>query len=236
MSFSVSVIIPALNEESSITQVISDLPLGDYALSVIVCDNGSTDKTSKLAREAGARVVFEPKRGYGAACLRALKEVSKTTDIVVFIDGDYSDHPQEMTKILEPIFRDKADFVIGSRILGCSEKGALLPQARFGNWLATFLIRFFWSGKQTDLGPFRAIQKKKLDELKMENQNFGWTVEMQIRALKKKLRIVEVPVSYRKRIGQSKISGTIKGSFLAGSIILKIIFREVLKGSSSLRD
>ena len=236
MSFSVSVIIPVLNEESSIAKVIADLPSNDYKLNIIVCDNGSTDKTPELAKEAGARVVFEPKRGYGAACLRALQEVSEVTDIIVFIDGDYSDHPQEMSKVLAPILLGEADFVIGSRMLGSREKGALLPQARFGNWLATFLIRIFWGGEQTDLGPFRAIRKKKLDELKMEDQNFGWTVEMQIRALKKNLRIVEVPVSYRKRIGKSKISGTIKGSFLAGSIILRTIFRELLKGPSFLKD
>ncbi len=134
-----------------------------------------------------------------------------------------------MTKLLKPILSNQADFVIGSRLLGRREKGALPLQACFGNWLATSLIRLFWKERQTDLGPFRAIRKDKLDELKMEDKNFGWTIEMQIRAIKRGLQIVEVPVSYRKRIGQSKISGTIKGSILAGSVILKVIFKELLK-------
>ena len=230
----VSVIIPALDEERSIGKVIQKLPEKAYALhyglQVIVCDNGSSDQTARVAQDAGAKVVFEPKKGYGAACLRALKEVSHKTDVVVFIDADHSDHPEEMPKLLEPILTGQADFVVGSRMLGNSEKGALLPQVRFGNWLAVFLMKIFWGGKrQTDLGPFRAIRKDKLDELNMRDQNFGWTVEMQIRAMKKNLRMMEVPVSYRKRIGKSKISGTLKGSFLAGSIILKTIFQEFLE-------
>ena len=170
-----------------------------YQLSIIVCDNGSTDKTSEIAKQAGAKVVFEAQKGYGAACLRALREIPKKTDIVIFIDGDYSDYPEEMTKLLKPILSNKADFVIGSRLLGRREKGALPLQACFGNWLATSLIRLFWKERQTDLGPFRAIRKDKLDELKMEDKNFGWTIEMQIRAIKRGLQIVEVPVFVSKK-------------------------------------
>ena len=224
----IAIVIPALNEEKSIAKVINDLPKDLYRLDMIVCDNGSTDSTPQEAKKAGARVVYEQKRGYGAACLKALKNVAPQTDIVVFLDADYSDDPSKLSRIVSPIIKNKADMVIGSRTLGKAEKGALLLRADIGNRLAILLIQLFWKFRYTDIGPFRAIRKSKLDMLKMQDQNFGWTVEMQIKAVKKGLRISEVPVDYRKRIGKSKISGTIKGSIAAGFIILKTIFKEVL--------
>ena len=225
----ICIIIPALNEEESIPKVIQSLPKEEFRLNVIVCDNGSTDHTAQVSKRLGARVVYEKEKGYGRACLKALENVPDTTDIITFIDADYSDHPEELTKILEPILRNKADMVIGSRTIRRDSRKALLPQALLGNYIAVFLIRLFWGYRFTDLGPFRAILKEKLDILNMQDKNFGWTVEMQIKAAKKKLRVEEVPVSYRKRIGKSKISGTLKGSFMAGVIILKTIFKEWIK-------
>ena len=224
--FKIAVIIPALNEEESIAKVIHDLPQKLYDLDMIVCDNGSTDATAEIARKAGARVVYQPTRGYGNACLKALENLHPETDIVAFIAGDYADDPKQLDRIVSPIIENKADMVLGSRTLEKAEKGALLPLQKFGNRLATFLVRLFWKFHYTDLGPFRAILKSKLDILQMEDKKFAWTIEMQIRALKKKLRILEVPVTTMKGIGKSKISGTVKGSVLAGYSILKAIFKE----------
>jgi len=220
-------IIPALNEEASIGRVIADLP--DAVSMVIVGNNGSTDRTAEVARAHGAVVVDQPERGYGAACLTALDEAGKHgPDIILFIDGDYSDDPTEAIDVLQPILDGNADMVIGSRATGESERGSLTPPQRFGNWLSTWLIGLIWRVHFTDLGPFRAITSEALERLHMQDRNFGWTVEMQIKAAKQGLRCVEVPVRYRNRIGTSKVSGTIKGSVMAGVIILRTIFRHAL--------
>lgn len=217
-------IIPALNEEASIGRVIADLPA--MISMVIVGNNGSTDSTADVARNHGARVVDQLERGYGAACLAALHEArAHEPDIILFIDGDYSDDPTEAVKVLQPILDGTADMVIGSRTTGQSERGSLTSAQRFGNWLSTRLIRLLWGVRFTDLGPFRAITWEALERLHMQDRNFGWTVEMQIKAAKHRLRCAEVPVRYRNRIGTSKVSGTIKGSVMAGTIILKTIFR-----------
>lgn len=219
----VSVIIPALNEEESIGKVIADLPK-TCVEEIIVVDNGSIDRTAEVARAAGARVVQETRKGYGYACLAGIA-VLNAPEIVVFIDGDYSDFPSEMPLLIQPILAGDAEMVIGSRIRGAREKGALLPQARFGNVLATFLIRMLFHVQYTDLGPFRAIRHERLLAMDMQDKTFGWTVEMQVKAAKMGLRVCEVPVSYRKRIGQSKITGTVRGTILAGYKILTTIFR-----------
>lgn len=222
----IAVVIPALNEEKSIGKVLDSIPknlLSHYEWQIVVCDNGSTDATAQIAKEHGATVVYEKERGYGAACLKALSVVHPKTDIVVFLDADFSDHPQEMVKLIQEI-EGGMDLVIGSRVLGQREKGALtLPQI-LGNFLATRLIWLFWKFHYTDLGPMRAIRYESLKKLNMQERNFGWTVEMQIKACEQNLRIKEVAVSYRKRIGKSKISGTVKGTILAGYTILKVIF------------
>jgi glycosyltransferase involved in cell wall biosynthesis len=220
----ISVIIPALNEEESIGQVLNDIP-GEIVEEVIVVDNGSSDDTVTVSKGLGANVIQEPLKGYGAACLKGISILKQDTDIVVFLDADYSDYPQDLHTVVKPIINDNADMVIGSRMSGEREKGALLPQAIFGNKLATFLIRLFWGFKYTDLGPFRAIKYRDLLALNMTDKNFGWTVEMQIKALKKRLRIVEVPVRYRKRIGKSKITGTFSGTVRAGVKIIYTIFK-----------
>ena len=220
----ISVIIPALNEEESIGQVLNDIP-GEIVEEVIVVDNGSSDNTVTVSKGLGANVILEPLKGYGSACLRGISILKQDTDIVVFLDADYSDYPQDLHTVVKPIINDNADMVIGSRMSGEREKGALLPQAIFGNKLATFLIRLFWGFKYTDLGPFRAIKYRDLLALNMTDKNFGWTVEMQIKALKKRLRIVEVPVRYRKRIGKSKITGTFSGTVRAGVKIIYTIFK-----------
>jgi glycosyltransferase involved in cell wall biosynthesis len=220
----ISVIIPALNEEESIGQVLNDIP-GEIVEEVIVVDNGSNDNTVTVANSLGASVVPEPLKGYGAACLRGISMLKQGTDIVVFLDADYSDYPQDLHTVVKPIINGNAEMVIGSRMSGAREKGALLPQAIFGNKLATFLIRLFWGFKYTDLGPFRAIKYRDLLALNMIDKNFGWTVEMQIKALKKGLRVVEVPVRYRKRIGKSKITGTFSGTVRAGVKIIYTIFK-----------
>ncbi len=220
----ISVIIPALNEEESIGQVLNDIP-GEIVEEIIVVDNGSNDNTVTVAKNLGASVVLEPIKGYGAACLRGISMLKQDTDIVVFLDADYSDYPQDLPAVVNPIVTGKAEMVIGSRMSGTREKGALLPQAVFGNKLATFLIRLFWGFKYTDLGPFRAIKYKDLLALNMMDKNFGWTVEMQIKALKKGLSIMEVPVRYRKRIGKSKITGTFSGTVCAGVKIIYTIFK-----------
>ena len=219
------VIIPAFNEARSIGQVVGDLPAG-VVDEVVVVNNASTDETEANARAAGATVLREERRGYGWACLRGIAYArEKQPDIVVFLDGDYSDHPEEITRLLEPIFRDEADFVIGSRMRGRREPGAMLPQALFGNRLACWLMRFIWGARFTDLGPFRAIRFKDLLALGMEDKTYGWTIEMQIKAVKAGLRYAEVPVSYRKRVGVSKITGTVSGTIKASAKILWTIAR-----------
>lgn len=225
------VLIPAINEEKSIAKVINDIPR-KLVKEIIVVDNGSVDKTVNAATIAGAIVLEEKIRGYGAACLTGLdyifKKNSSENDIIVFLDGDYSDYPEEMIDIINPIINENYDLVIGSRILG--EKlgkvsgNALLPQAIFGNWLSTKLIKFIWKYSFTDLGPFRAIKSSCLQKMNMEDMNYGWTVEMQIKAAKMKLKCKEVPVSYRKRIGESKVTGTVRGTVNAGTKILWTIF------------
>lgn len=217
----VSVIIPAFNEEESIGKVIADIPKA-CVQEIIVVDNGCLDQTAEVARAAGARVVREGRRGYGSACLAGIAALN-APEIVVFLDGDYSDFPSEMPLLLQPILAGDAEMAIGSRIRGGREKGALLPQARFGNALATFLIQLLFHVHYTDLGPFRAIRYERLLSMDMQDKTFGWTVEMQVKAAKMGLRVCEVPVSYRKRIGQSKITGTLKGTILAGYKIITTI-------------
>ncbi len=217
-------LIPALNEEKSIGLVIHDIPKNSVT-EIVVINNGSTDNTEAVARAHGATVLSETKKGYGHALMKGIHYISfLKPDIIVFIDGDYSDYPDEIPRVIQPIIEEGCDLVIGSRVLGTSEKGALLPQARFGNWLSTRLIKLFWRYRFTDLGPFRAIRFDKFHQLNMKELTYGWTVEMQIKAAKKKYRCKEVPVSYRKRIGQSKVTGTISGSLKAGIGILRTIF------------
>lgn len=224
----VVVIIPAFNEEESLPSVIRDIP--SFVDEIIVTDNGSTDNTYEVAKRCGATVLKESEKGYGAACLKAIDYIKdKSYDIVVFLDGDYSDYPEEMQLVVDPILKDDVDLVIGSRMIGNREKGAMLPQALFGNWLSTFLIKLFWNYKFTDLGPFRAIKYSSLLKLNMQDRNFGWTVEMQIKAAKLKMKTTEVPVRYRKRIGQSKVTGTISGTVKASVKILYLIFASVVK-------
>jgi len=226
-NLTIDVIIPAHNEEASISKVIADIPKG-LVRHVIVCNNGSTDNTVRVAESAGAVVVHEDRPGYGAACLRAMKFVARQDrhpDILVFIDGDYSDYPEQMTALLKPIVEERYDLVIGSRVLGDLENGSMTPAQIFGNWLSTNLIRLIYKYEFTDLGPFRAIRYSKLLELNMEDRDFGWTVEMQVKAAKYSLKCAEVAVDYRKRIGKSKISGTIRGTILAGHKILWTIFK-----------
>jgi glycosyltransferase involved in cell wall biosynthesis len=224
----VCAIIPALNEEGSIGLVLRDLPRPLVA-EVFVVDNGSRDATAARAAEAGATVLLEPRRGYGSACLAGIARLPPDCDVVLFLDADHSDHAEEAADLLEPIRDGRAELVIGSRVLGGRlgkvEPGALLPQARFGNRLACFLMRILFQARFTDLGPFRAITKAALDRIAMEDTNFGWTVEMQVKALQHGLKVAEVPVSYRRRKGVSKITGTVSGTVRAGAKILWTIFR-----------
>ena len=228
----VAVVIPVFNEERSLPLVLNDLPM-TLLDRIVVVDNGSTDGSAKSARFIGSgvlreklEIVREPRRGYGRACLAGLDHLRRTgpPDVVVFLDGDYSDHPGELPLLLAPIERDEADLVIGSRRTGQAEKGSLLPQARFGNALATFLIHALTGFRYTDLGPFRAIRWDSLEQLDMGDPDYGWTCEMQMKAIGR-LRIVEVPVSYRKRVGVSKITGTVLGTVRAGLKILAWVFR-----------
>jgi glycosyltransferase involved in cell wall biosynthesis len=220
---SVVVIIPAQNEEQSISRVIAEIPR-PLVSSIIVVDNGSSDRTAQVARLAGAMVIAEPRRGYGYACLAGIEHAMKESPAaIVFLDGDYSDFPGDLPLLVAGI-DDGYDLVIGSRILGRHERGALLPQALFGNWLATTLIRLFWGYRFTDLGPFRAIRTEALVRMHMSDPTYGWTVEMQIKAAKLKLRCTEVPVRYRKRIGRSKVTGTLAGTVKASAKILTVIF------------
>lgn len=223
----IRVIIPALNEEKSIAKVIEEIPK-ELVSEVIVCDNNSTDKTSEQAKKAGATVLVEKEKGDGASCLKGIDHINnleEKTDIVVFLDGDYSDYPEEMYQVVAPIQNKDADMVIGSRALGQKEKGSLTPQQVFGNWLATKMLYAFYRVRFTDLGPFRAIRLETLNQLKMKDRNYGWTVEMQIKAAKQKIRSVEVPVNYRQRIGFSKVSGTVKGTLMAGYKIILTLFK-----------
>lgn len=226
----IDVVMPALNEEDAIGDVIAAIPEG-WVRYVVVGDNGSTDNTAAVAREHGAQVVSQPERGYGAACLAALDWVrqQEPPDIVVFLDADYSDHPEELPQVVAPILEEGCHLVIGSRTRGQHEPGALLPQAIFGNWLSCFLIKHIYGVEFSDLGPFRAITWPELERLQMADRNFGWTVEMQVKAAKAGLRCAEVPVRYRKRVGVSKVTGTIQGSVRAGQKILYTIFREALR-------
>lgn len=223
----VNVIIPAFSEEASIGKVIREIPR-DIVSEVVVVNNRSTDSTSEKAQEEGAVVLDEPMRGYGNACLRGinyLKQKEQSPDIVVFLDADYSDYPEEIEKLVRPIIENGIDLVIGSRTLGEREKGSLTPQQIFGNWLATSLMRWIYGARFTDLGPFRAIKFQKLLDLEMKDKTYGWTVEMQLKAAKNKFTFKEVPVRYRKRIGKSKISGTVSGTFKAGYKILYTLFK-----------
>ena len=226
----IKVIIPAFNEADSIAKVIADIP-SDVS-EIIVVNNNSTDTTAEVAQKAGATVLTENRKGYGFACLKGLhyiEEQSKPPDIIVFIDGDYSDYPEEMDKIVAPILHENMDLVIGARKKALRESGAMTPQQVFGNQLATFLMRLFFGAKFTDLGPFRAIKYEKLKELEMEDTTYGWTVEMQLKAIRKKLAYKEVPVQYKRRIGVSKVSGTVKGTIFAGVKILGWIFKYSIK-------
>ena len=222
-------IIPALNEERSIGQVIGDIPR-DLVTEIVVVNNGSTDSTARVASDCGATVIDEERRGYGQACLAGMdyiKDSSYVPDIIVFLDADYSDYPQEIKDLVSPITEGGYDLVIGSRTIGERQRGALLPQAIVGNYMATRLIKLFYGVDFTDLGPFRAIRYDKLLSLDMRDETFGWTVEMQVKAAKKGFRCTEVPVSYRKRIGTSKITGTVAGSVMAGAKIIWVIFRQL---------
>lgn len=205
--------------------MLKDIPK-DWVQEIVVVNNNSSDFTSRVASENGATVLDEPRQGYGFACLKGLEYLkSKEVDIVVFLDADYSDHPEELPLLVQPIIDDKADFVIGSRALGDREKGSMTPQQLFGNWLATKLISLFYGVTYTDLGPFRAIRYDALEKLQMVDTTYGWTVEMQLKAAKHKLRAIEIPVTYRQRIGESKVSGTLKGTVMAGYKILSWIFK-----------
>jgi len=223
----VKIIIPAYNEENAIGQVIAEIPQG-LVSEVVVVNNASTDNTEQVAANAGATVLRESIPGYGRACLKGmeyLKQSENKPDILVFLDGDHSDYPEEIEQVIKPILDNQADMVIGSRALGTKEKGSMTPQQIFGNWLATRLLKILYGVKFTDLGPFRAITWTKLMKLDMQDKTYGWTVEMQLKAAKNGLRCVEVPVRYRKRIGFSKISGTVKGTVMAGYKILYTIFK-----------
>jgi len=228
----IDVLIPAWNEEDALPMVLADLPK-NWVRNVIVCDNGSTDRTAEVSQAKGARVISQPERGYGNACLAGIRYLkalppSEQPDVVVFLDGDYSDYPDELPQVVAPILNDGKDLVIGSRRLGGMQPGAMTFPQCFGNWLAPLLIRWFYGQRFSDLGPFRAVRWEKLLAMQMADKNFGWTVEMQVKAAKMKLRCAEVPVRYRKRAGgKSKVSGTIKGAFLAGVKIIVTIFKHL---------
>jgi glycosyltransferase involved in cell wall biosynthesis len=221
------VIIPAFNEAKSIDKVIAEIPK-DIVNEVVVVNNNSRDETSKVAQQAGATVIDEPQQGYGFACLKGIEYAkNKSPEIVVFLDADYSDYPEEMRDLIKPIIEQGFDMVIGSRALGNRQSGSMTPQQVFGNWLATRLLKLIYGVKYSDLGPFRAIKLDKLLALNMQDTTYGWTVEMQLKAAKMKMKTCEIPVNYRKRVGKSKISGTIKGTVLAGYKIITTIFKYI---------
>ena len=225
----VTAIIPVLNEEKALGHVL-DAVKKTAVDRIIVVDNGSTDSSASLALSRGAEVLHEPRRGYGSACLKGIEHLSTSPpEIVLFLDGDYSDYPEEASLLIGPIMSGNADLVVGSRTSSSQSSKALLPQARFGNWLACFLINRLYGYKYTDLGPFRAIRWDRLIDLEMADRDWGWTVEMQVKAVKQGIQVMEVPVQYRPRIGQSKISGTVLGSIKAGYKIILTIFKECLK-------
>ncbi len=221
---STTVVIPAINEERSIGLVLDEIPR-ELVDEIIVVDNGSSDGTTDVARAHGATVLHEDTRGYGAACQRGIAHTGDDTDIIVILDGDHSDYPEDLPELLRPIVDGRADFVIGSRVLGRAEKGALPWNQRWGNWLACLLMRWLFGRRFTDMGPFRAIRRRHLLAFGMVDKTFGWNVEMQAKAIIDGVRIIEVPVRYRKRIGKSKISGTVKGTVLAGTMIIGTIFK-----------
>jgi len=223
----IDVVIPAFNEENSVGKVIDEIPK-DLVRDIIVVDNNSSDKTYQTIKDHGATALQEPVQGYGKACLKGLSHIAKKTekpDIVVFLDADYSDYPEEMRGICKPIIDGEADLVIGSRAIGERQQGSMTPPQIFGNWLATNLIKLFYKVEFTDLGPFRAIDYSCLEKLNMQDEDYGWTVEMQVKAAKQKMRCTEVAVNYRVRIGVSKVSGTIKGVIMAGYKIIWTIFK-----------
>jgi len=226
----IRVIIPAFNEEASIGLVLKDVP--ELVREIIVISNNSTDQTESVAKKNGATVLSESNRGYGYACLKGMDYVSKLkekTDIIVFLDGDYSDYPEELLKIIAPIVEDDIDFVIGARVKHLRERGSMTFPQIFGNWLATFLMKLMYGANYSDLGPFRAIKYDKLLALNMEDKTYGWTVEMQLKALKHKLKYTEVEVNYRNRIGKSKVSGTVKGAVMAGVKIIGWILKYAIR-------
>ncbi len=230
MVANIKVIIPAFNEADSIAKVIAEIP--ESVSETIVVNNNSTDNTPKNAEQAGATVVNEPRPGYGYACLAGMDYIekqSKQPNIIVFLDGDYSDYPEELDNIVAPIINNEVDFVVGARKKELREQGSMTPQQVFGNWLATLLMRLFFGAKFTDLGPFRAIKYESLKKLQMQDKTYGWTVEMQLKAIRKKLTYKEVPVRYKCRIGVSKVSGTVKGTIFAGIKILGWIFKYSIK-------
>lgn len=223
----IDVIIPAFNEENSVGNVVKDIPK-NLVREIIVVNNNSTDKTAVNATNAGALVLEEKRMGYGNACLKGIEHITQKEtkpNIVVFLDADYSDYPEEMIDLITPIINGDMDMVIGSRALGNLEKGSMTPQQVFGNWLATFLLKLFYGVRYTDLGPFRAIKYNSLIALGMKNKTYGWTVEMQVKAAKQKMKTCEIPVNYRVRIGFSKVSGTVKGTIGAGYKIITTIFK-----------
>ena len=225
----IRIIIPAFNEQNAVGLVIDEIPK-DWVSEIIVVDNGSTDDTFSQAESKGATALKEPIRGYGNACLSGMKHIANSRtkpDIIVFLDGDHSDYPDQLKDLVQPIIDGETDMVIGSRALGIKEKGSMTPQQIFGNWLATMLIKLFYGVKYTDLGPFRAIRYNSLLAISMQDRTYGWTVEMQLKVAKLNFRTLDVPVNYRQRIGVSKVSGTIKGTIGAGYKIIYTIFKHL---------